>query len=56
MRKKTPDEMLEEFYQRKGIDTSRHQRNDDRAFEQVKRDEDYKDIRLQVLRDLGINI
>ena len=55
MKRKTPDEMLREFYQRQGDDRD-FTRNDDRSFDQVKDDQNYKDIRVNVLRDLGFDI
>ena len=53
--RKTIDEMTEDYYQKLGVKKD-FVRNDDRAFGRIKKDSRYKDIRVDVLRELGFKL
>lgn len=54
MGKKSVDDLSAEYMRSLGKDMSKVTRSDDRAFRNVKENNDYHRIRAQVLKDLGV--
>ncbi len=54
MKKKSTDELTTDFYRKLGKNPGQFVRNDDSAARKIQADEDYDQIRKDVLKGLGV--